>query len=209
MSSAGERLIRLLLETQVAEDEQPDDVRSFINQVIVYLPEDDLREIGQQLVLDDEVQRAIVGTRLIRELPGHRADAAELLDRIWTAETSRDLAWWILLAFGFVPGGRAIEKIHASASDSDPAMRDAATAAITQASGAGLSAQSRDILIRLAHDPDPEVQFSALYEIGAWWAETSDPQLLSELRAAAASTDDRLARTAADALARGTPQGNH
>lgn len=170
-----------------------------------------LVEAGLRELASDDPARRILGTRLVREAHDPTGAALGALTRAVQVETDTDVLVWVIKAFGFVRSDLVTELLLALVAHPDDQIRyDVATAL---ANCDVLSEASLDALTRLAVDPDPEVRFSAVFELGACLQTDSDPQIsqIPRIRAvvgrAVHDPEPMVARAAVSALAEAPGEG--
>ena len=74
-----------------------------------------------------------------------------------------------------------VERLLALIRNHDPILRYALASALSNTGENLLRPDIRDALIFLASDRDEDVQFSAAWELAAWWEQTADSLLYLEL----------------------------
>jgi vesicle coat complex subunit len=86
------------------------------------------------------------------------------------------------------------------AAHEDPGIRYHVATAISNLAAGDLPEESRATLTALARDPDAEVRFSAVFELGTWWQANHDEGIEAVLRTALRDSEPVVARTARTAL---------
>jgi hypothetical protein len=201
---ADPRLVELLLDTQDHEFQDGVDPQ-FIWAVITSLPEGDLWDLGSALIAADDDDRVILGIRLIRELPRHKLDAKAALESLLAEVTSDDVLFWILSAFAFVPSDGMTGRIAQFSTHGSSEIRDVVAGALPNElmrTGDAEYSIAIQCLSRLSHDPDPEVRFSATFELGTLFSQTHDEYLRAMLIdfASGKDSDPRIQAIATEAL---------
>jgi HEAT repeat protein len=171
---------------------------SLIAGAIVDLPQAVLLQVGLPLLRDADPDRRILAVRLLRELDNYKDEIVPALVEALAHETDDVVLSWLVEAFGLTHGGWVTDRLFALADHPDPGVRYAVCGALS--ARRMLSEAARQCLVGLAADPDPEVRFSAVFELGAWMREVPDPRILLTVRAATEDPDPHVARTARDAL---------
>ncbi len=171
-----------------------------IAQTVCNTPEVELLDAGESLIDSCEVDRRILGTRLIREVKDNRERAIELLRHLLLRECDEAVIYWVIGAFGFQKSDSVTEEILAFRTHPNPGIRYNVATAICNTSLPDLLPQSLEALIVLCHDENSEVRFSAVFELGAWWQQVKDHRMELQLRQALSDSDSYVVRAAQDAL---------
>ena len=152
-----------------------------------------LWRLGRKLLSNDDRRLRRVGIRLLRELPESEYSVSTLLKKRWESDNDPEIQLDYLEAFGFISSNSVIDKVLSFGANSDARVRDAVATALGNQTGNKLDDASKAGLIELAVDPDFEVQFSAIFEIGTWWSFTHDPVLRIAMENFIANSNDARA----------------
>ncbi len=143
------------------------------------------------------------------------------------AADERQLYARLLAGINFPPDRRLAEVLHALEDESDPSvirwlvfgLRNAASVAALDtlrdlarhpsaevrfpvpdalSSCAHRFDEISDVLLELSRDPDSDVRWSAVFELGAWWSDTKDPRIGARLDEAKHSDPSAEVRRTAD-----------
>jgi hypothetical protein len=159
-----------------------------------------LREV-QYLRSGDQPGRQL-HARILAEChlsPQRRIDE---LRRVLSDEPDPKVIRWIVIGFRNAASASALPDLHSLAHHASADVRfpvpDALSACATSFDDVAHA------LLELSRDQDPDVRWSAAFELGAWWADTKDPRIRRRL--SALRTDDEsqeVRNAAADALSGG------
>jgi HEAT repeat protein len=163
---------------------------SLLHSVVSGSPEEDLFAAGSRELGSEDPRRRILGVRLIRELKEYRAEATAALTKMMGHERDSAVLYWIVSAFGFLKSDSVAERLRQLAEDTDPGIRYEVATALANPAGSELPAASLEVLLALCRDINPEVRFSAVFELGSWWLINHDPRIESVLRRAALEDED-------------------
>jgi HEAT repeat protein len=201
MTSLSQQLIEdMLLQQEVEFRSRFTSTPTILYEVITHTSESELLAAGQRLLSSDDPARRILGIRLIREVKENQAQATYALSQLLSCERNDDVIYWIVSAFGFLKSDSVIDRLRALAHHPDASVRYHVATAVANCATDEIPAESTNVLLGLCHDEDPEVRFSAVFEVGEWWKVKRDRRLGSELRRAASDTDPLVARAAQAAL---------
>ncbi len=106
---------------------------------------------------------------------------------------------WLVFGLRNAASNAAIAKLRELARHPSPKVRSAVPDGLSAC--ADRFDEVAELLLKLSRDPDTDVRWSAVYELGAWWNESKDPRIearLSELRVDDPSEEVR--RVARDGL---------
>jgi hypothetical protein len=179
-------------------------VNHLLASTISETPQAELLAAGRELIASDAARRRILGTRLLRELGEHAGQAVAeltwLLDRELDRENDDEVLYWVVSALGFLGGAPVTAGLTGLAAHGDPGIRYHVATALANAGTGELPEESRATLISLAQDPNAEVRFSAVFELGAWWQAAPDARVEAVLRRACRDSDRATAQAARSAL---------
>jgi hypothetical protein len=167
------------------------------------MPEAELLAAGEKLIESGAASQRILGIRLLRELRRPARQAAADLARLLRREDDDDVVYWIVSAFGFLRGDLVVGELTGLAAHEDPGIRYHVATAVSNLAADDLPEESRATLTALARDPDAEVRFSAVFELGTWWQANHDERIEAVLRTACSDSGTAVARTAQTALGEG------
>jgi hypothetical protein len=159
-----------------------------------------LLEMGTQLLGSERSDERILGTRLVRELKSDAVLVTKRLLEVLEDEHDDAVIAWLLNALAFLGRPEALSAISSFAGSASAGVREAVATAISGCSTPDLSQGSRDVLVRLAHDADHQVRFSAVFELGEWWKEKLDVAIQLELDVATRDAEPSVQRVARAAL---------
>ncbi len=157
-----------------------------------------------ELVSDVRVPVRELGARLLIHVEFDADLVIDAIEQAVATELDPAVNSWHVVALQYTRSFRAMPLIRRFAEDPDPTVRFAAAGAISGCSEG--TDQDLRLVMSMCADEDPDVRWSAVFELAAWW---SDPDLaaLESLPAArrllvelAAGSDPELARLAGDAL---------
>lgn len=166
-------------------------------------PELELLRVGEDLTRSTDPAVRILGVRLIREVKQYEGRAIDDLAELLRDERDEDVVAWIVSAFGFVRSDVVTARLVELAAHRDPAIRYHVATALGNRADDDLPAASLAALVALCDDADPEVRYSAVFELGAWWLVSDDPSAEAVLDRASCDADPFVLRAARDALAKG------
>jgi HEAT repeat protein len=191
----------LLLEQDAEFQSEFSSASPFLTSAVGSAPEPELLAAGAREIHSADPRRRILGIRLIRELKQYGAEAGRELSGLLAEEQDPDVLYWIVGAFGFLKSGLVTDQLINLVSYPDPAVRYNVATALSNSASDNIPAKAVDALIALSEDEDPEVRYSAVFELGSWWRVNHDPRIESALRRVIA-TDDHVtvARTAEERL---------
>lgn len=203
-SALTQELIDSLLRQQIEEFVTDFEAGNYLlSSVITGTPEAELLRTGEELIRSPDPAARILGTRLVRELKEFRIQATAELVGLLRHEHDEDVICWIVSAFGFLPSESVTGELIPLAAHPDPAIRYHVAAALVNRSAGDLPPASFDTLLTLCTDEDPEVRFSAVFELGAWWQASHDVRAEAVLRRAIRDDSPFVFRAARDALSDG------
>jgi HEAT repeat protein len=169
-------------------------------------PEDELLAAGEELICSGAANRRILGVRLLRELTQHARKAASDMAGLLRHERDDDVIYWIASAFGFLESEPVTNELISLATHEDPGVRYHVATALANRSSGELPDESLTALTALAVDPDAEVRYSAVFELGSWWQASRDPRIETALETALRDGDLHVVRAARDALGDQVPR---
>lgn len=181
-------------------------VNHLLHSAIGGAPEDELLAAGEELIRSDAANQRILGVRLLRELRQHATKAASDMAGLLHREQDDDVIYWIASAFGFLDSEPVTNELISLAAHDDPGVRYHVATALANRSSGELPGESLTALTVLTGDPDAEVRFSAVFELGTWWQASQDPRIEAVLVAALRDRDPRVVRAARDALGDQVPR---
>ena len=196
------RLLRHLLEE--LRQESPHRPSPAIAGVVTSRAPEWLFQHGMRLLKSETPDERSLGTRLLRELPDPWAQTAgrELVGEELRSADPDALSWYVH-AVAFLRTSGAMPTLLTFVQHPEAAVREAAAVAISACSAGPLAPEARDALIALAHDPDDEVRFSAIFELGSWWQDgLHDAVIEDSLRRAVEDRNGAVRAAAAEALGR-------
>jgi HEAT repeat protein len=174
---------------------------TLLHSVIVAAPEPELFAVGMQAVGSEDPRRRILGVRLLREIKQYSEAITIELGRMLAHERDPDVIYWVVGAFGFLKSDSVADQLRALVSHPNTGVRYNVATALANCASSEIPADSMDALLALAGDPNAEVRFSAVFELGAWWKINHNPRIGSALRNAISTDDDPLViRAAQDAM---------
>lgn len=132
---------------------------------------------------DGTVDERQLHARLLSEatMPAERR-LAEVL-QVLSEEAEPKVMRWLVFGLGHTGSKAAIAKLRELAHHPSPRVRYAVPDGLSGC--AERFDEVADLLLELSHDPNTDVRWSAVFELGAWWNESRDPRIearLSELR---------------------------
>jgi HEAT repeat protein len=191
-------LIEQMLLEQVEEERSAVDHPSMtIAHVVTHQPEEWLVATGLALMGSPKAGERILGSRLVREVKNDRAAIVAAVAACLRAEADPSAIPWLISALGFLQATDEMTLILSFVASVDPATRYAVADSISHSAGEVLQSEPRDALLQLANDADAEVRWSAVFEVGAWWAVSQDPELLDQLDKSAKDSSERIRRLVA------------
>lgn len=193
----------LLLQQDAEFSTEFDAANDLLAAAIDDTPEVELLRAGEDLIRSADPAERILGIRLIREVKQYEGQAIDDLAGLLRQERDEDVVAWIVSAFGFVRSDVVTTRLIELAAHPDPAIRYHTATALANRADEYLPEPSRTALLALCQDDDPEVRYSAVYELGAWWLASDDPAAEAVLDRAACDADPFVLRAARDALAKG------
>lgn len=193
----------LLLQQDAEFQTEFDAANDLLAATIRDTPELELLRVGEGLMRSADPAERILGIRLIREVKQYEGQAIDDLAELLRDERDEDVVAWIVSAFGFVRSDVVTARLIELATHPDPAIRYHTATALANRADEYLPDPSRSVLLALCDDDDPEVRYSAVYELGAWWLVSDDPSAEAVLDRAACDADPFVLRAARDALAKG------
>lgn len=163
---------------------------------------DDQLEIGHRLLEGEGARERVLGARLLRETWDRRVGALDLVVGALQRETDDEVLGWLLAAVAFLGDSSALDAVMTFAHHPDTRVRDQVAGAISRCGADERSSSALAALIELADDPEGEVRFSALFELGQWWQDGfTDARVQRRLRRALGEGESRIRDIAAEAFA--------
>jgi hypothetical protein len=203
-SDTDESRINALLEAQTVEfRESQHGSSTSIAEMIEKLDESARLRLGASLLHDGDPNRRIMGSRLIRETPSHKFEAADELGVALFQETDDDVIYWLVAAIALVGAPFTLPKLRELADHRSPGVRYHVASALSASFPSELPEDVKALLLTLSDDLDEEVRFSALFELSSQW-ETSvvrDKAIELRLKRAVSEGDDRTVEVVSRALA--------
>jgi HEAT repeat protein len=206
MQITAELIDELLREQDLEFQAEFEIVNHLLHSTICDAPEDELLAAGEKLIRSDAAKQRTLGVRLLRELRQHAGKAASDMAGLLHREQDDGVIYWIASAFGFLDSEPVTNELTSLAKHEDPGVRYHVATALANRSSGELPDESLTALTALAGDPDAEVRFSAVFELGTWWQVSQDPRIEAVLGTALKDEDPHVLRAARDALGDQVPR---
>jgi HEAT repeat protein len=161
-------LIDVLI-AELAEERSRDTAQSatLLAKTIEATPEKELLRVAPILLESPDSMRRILGSRFLRELKDHRFEAADYLGEALLRETDIAVLEELTAAIGFTGAPFVWSKLRSLVDHPTPQVRFHLATAISASFSDGLTLNARDALLLLSRDEDPQVRYSAVFELAS------------------------------------------
>ncbi len=159
------------------------------------VPAEDLRALVRRLRSGSTAER-LLAARLLNEGSLATNDVLAEARAALDMETDPSVLSWIVSSLGYSRSEAALPEIGTMASHPSGEVRFQVPDALSMCSG-GVFDHVADDLLRLSHDDDDDVRWSAVFELAAWRVDTSDERVRDRLAEAATSDPAPAVRAAA------------
>jgi len=199
----GVTRLRELL-ARALRDQDPEADPSFaapnpaFNELTAYADFEELLVASEYLRLGPTGERQLHARLLADSNMSPERRLAEVL-RVLEDESDPTVIRWLVFGLRNAASPTALGLLRELANHESPEVRFPVPDALS-ASAETFEAIA-DVLLELSRDEDPDVRWSAVFELGAWWTEIKDPRIRDRLREVQESDPSyKVRRAAAEGL---------